>query len=144
MARTFKPDIAGYRAAQERKRGFFGVEVTFFYGVTGEVWPEGTLLDPETSRPIDWTVEPVSSGAQASGSIPVGVAYRSSQDPSDPAAIGWVEQAEVMLIANLDDAPVASGAATFLLRDERYQVVANGFDGIAAESDRYLVWGRRG
>lgn len=137
-----EPDLAGFRDAQDRLRDHFGSIVTML-GDVQVSFPPGTRLDPQTGRPYDPTVEP-SSSAQATSVVKANVAYRPmAGDPSEPAAIGWVDTAEVMLNLASAAASAASGANAFLIRDERYQVVANHFDGIGDAPDRYLIFGRK-
>lgn len=137
-----EPDLAGFRDAQERLRDHFGSIVTML-GDVQVSFPPGTRLDPQTGRPYDPTVQPVAS-AQVTAVVKANVTYKPmAGDPSKPAAIGWIDTAEVMLSLASAAASAASEANAFLIRGERFQVVANHFDGIADVPDRYLIFGRK-
>lgn len=52
------PDIAGFKAAQTRLRDVLGTEANF--KVPGpRTYPPGTQLDPQTSRPYDPAIRPL-------------------------------------------------------------------------------------
>jgi hypothetical protein len=135
-----KPDLAGFKDAQARKREFMGEDVTFL----GEVlmqFPPGTRIDPETHDPYDPTVQPTAS-AQASATVRVGVAFRPVTDDAKAAAIGWTEDTHVMLSAP----PILplGWAQEFVLRGERYKITAMKPDGIGpGDAWRNLIHGRR-
>lgn len=132
-----QPDLAGFREARERKRALFSESVVLL-GPGVVTYPAGVSLDPETGRPYDPTIEPVSSGASAT--IVAEWVWRSTQDPSDDSAVGTFEKEAPMLIAASAAASALEGMTHFLGRGERYQIEGIHFDGITG-IDRVLVYG---
>lgn len=132
------PDLAGFRAAQERKRALMGVDVTF-YAEPVSIWPPALPMDAETGRPRDPTVEPLSSAA-ASAVIRCGVAYRSTGPQVEAGAPGLVQRTDVMLIADAGAGSAIEPMVRFQARGDEYLIEARKFDGVGP-IDRYLVWG---
>lgn len=134
-----KPDVAGFREAQSRKRQELGEDVVFL----GEVlltFPEGTRIDPEAGRPYDPTVQPTASG-QASASVRCGVAFRPVTEDATATAAGWTDESHVMLNAPY---PFPGEWLEFRLRGARYKIVSIKSDAIG-EGDpwRTIIQGRR-
>lgn len=136
------PNLAGFRDAQRRLRDAFGQDVTFRWPPT-ETWPEGTALDPESGRPHDPVVKPVTS-APRSEVVKADVASSPGRkDNSDTTAFGELEVGDILLILNLEDGAVVAGATSFELPSgERYAIRATRDDGIGG-IDRHLVFGER-
>lgn len=132
------PDLAGFRAARERKRRLFSEPVVLL-GTGVVTWPN-VPLDPETGAPYDPTIEPLSSGASAV--IDVEWVWRSSQDPSDDSAAGTFAKAHPMLIAGSGASAALEGMTHFERRGERFRIEGVHFDGITSV-DRILIYGAR-
>lgn len=132
------PDLAGFREARERKRRLFSEPVVLL-GTGVVTWPP-VPMDPETGRPVDPTIEPLSSGASAV--VDVEWVWRSSADPSDDGAAGTFARSHPMLIAGSAASAALEGMTHFQRRGERYQIEAVHFDGITSV-DRILIYGAR-
>lgn len=133
------PDLAGFRAARERKRVAFS-EAVILLGPGVVVYPDGTSLDPESGQPYDPTIEPVASGASAL--VHAEWVWRSSQDPADEGAAGTFSKEHPMLIAASAAASATTGMTHFEGRGERYQIESVHFDGVTG-IDRCLIYGER-
>lgn len=114
------PDLAGFREAQERLRGNFGEEVTFSTPEQ-ETWPPGTPLDPETGRPYDPTVSPVSSGTTEE-TVTVEVIFKPLQGREAQTAVGDFGGSDAVLIVELADHLTVEGADTAVVRGMNYSV----------------------
>lgn len=136
------PDHAGFRDAQRRLREHFGEPVEFLTPAV-RTYPEGTALDPETGEPYDPTVRPITT-SDGSATVSCTVAFRTTRPDgaADFDAIGVVEEAHVMLIADIDDRGACEPADRFIVRAERYRIVAQKPDGVGGVQ-RWLVYGRR-
>lgn len=138
-------DLAGFAAAQQRLRGQFG-EAAVFLQAPVFTYPGGTPIDPDTGAPYDPVITPTSS-AQASATVNVNVAfeaYRAGRDRDDqPGAIGFVDRAHIMLIADLQDRSQCEGAISVLVREQLYKVTAMKVDGIG-QLQRWLTFARKG
>lgn len=121
----------------ERKRAAMSEDV-IFRGEPEVTFAPGTPLDPETGKPYDPVL--VGSAVTASATLRCEVAYRTRGDHPRPAPIGWMENTDVMLIADSDAAATASGMIEFETRGERFEIRAQKFDGVVGV-DRYLIWG---
>lgn len=140
------PDLAGFAAAQQRLRDAFGEVVTFYADETELVWPGGVTIDPETHRPYDPTVVPVSS-AVGSAQVKCDVVFKAINRAGiggevDFSEAGMAETDHIMLIAPSAAASAIDGKSTFHARDETFKITATKFDGVGA-IQRYLTYGRR-
>jgi hypothetical protein len=135
------PDLAGFEDAQQRLRNSLGEPVVFLFPDQLE-WLDGTALDPETGRPYDPMAEPTAS-AGASATVPnCDVAIRAQDEDTRFSALGFTESEDVLVICSSGQASAASGAESAVVRDERYMVMAQRFDGIGG-IQRYLTSLRR-
>lgn len=138
-------DLAGFKDAQRRLRENFGEAVTFHFPAV-DTYPPGTPIDPETNKPYDPVIEPLTETA-ATTVVNCTVVFKaitrgSANGRAISTAIGWDETADVMLIADIDDRAKIDGAQEFTLRDGTWMVHATIEDGIG-EVQRYLVYGRK-
>lgn len=136
-----EPDLAGFRAARERKRSAFSEPVVLL-GPIVATWPPGVPLDPDTGTPFDPTIAPLGS-AMASATINVEWVWRSSSDPEDTGAAGRFDKEHPMLIAASAAASAVDGMTYFAGRGARYQIQSVHFDGITG-IDRVLIYGALG
>lgn len=136
-------DLAGFADAQQRLRGQFGEEVTFFYPEQF-LYPAGTPIDPETGEPYDPTVVPISASA-ASAVVRCNFGFYSTVaqrgEQAEDVAAGKFDKTHVLLIADIAAASAIAPAVDFEARGTRFRVEAQKPDGIGA-LQRYLVWGR--
>lgn len=132
-----KPNLAGFRAAQERLRGEFGEAVVFLQDAVVTFSPDVAV--DEAGRPFDPFAQPASS-AQSSAVVKCSVAWRPMD--AEGGAMGWVDRQHVMLIASSAATSAVEGANEFLLRGERWQTDSFQLDGLAGVS-RLLVFGRK-
>jgi hypothetical protein len=134
-----EPDLAGFRAAQDRARELFGEAVIMLAPVVVAEWPAGTALDPETNQPFDPTIQPVSSG-QASASVNAVVMQRVPSDVAERAtAIGDLSTYSLILDVSPADHALASAATRAVVRDDVYQVARWLPDGVKG-TDRWLAF----
>lgn len=135
-----EPDLAGYREAQIRMIAKTGTTVEFFLP-SAVVWPEDAILDPETGKPYDPAVLPLSSGF-ASASAKCGVAVRPGRrEEATVTAIGVFEDGEGALLVPLADyeAEGLDDATECLLFSERYDIGSRDQDGIGDEAHRMIL-----
>lgn len=132
-----QPDLAGFRAARERKRLAFS-EAIVLLGAPEFVYPPGTRVD-DGGRPFDPTIAATSS-ARASASIMAEFVWRSSADPEDSVAVGQVKTARPMLIAGSAASADLVGKTHFQARGSEFKIEATHFDGITG-IDRVLIYG---
>lgn len=138
------PNLAGFKDAQRRLRSHFAELVTFHFPAV-ETWPVGTALDPETGRPYDPVVQPTTSVEDAV-QVRCSIFFRALKrggisGEASVGAAGWISDAEVMLIADIDERPRIEGAEGFSVRDGSWDIIAMTEDGIG-EIQRWLVYGR--
>lgn len=137
------PDLGGLKDAQARLRQHTGEDV-IFYTPTGEVWPEGVELDPQTQRPYDPLIEPIASGF-TSAAVRCNLAFRPSRGLNDEVAdspIGDIELGHILCIADLEEAQAILDATEFEAKGDRYKVTQMKEDGIGSNY-RQLIWGER-
>lgn len=132
-----KPNLAGFRRAQERLREEFGEEVVFLQDAV-VTFPPDVAVDDD-GQPFDPFAAPASS-AQASAAVKCSVAWKPMD--AEGSAIGWVDRQHVMLIASSAATSAVEGADEFLLRGERWQTTSIELDGLGGVS-RLLVFGRK-
>lgn len=135
-----EPDLAGFVSAQDGLRERFGEEVVFEVSLP-ETWPAGAALDPETGRPYDPTVQPVSSG-MASAAVTAIVMDESglaAEGQERTTAIGDMSEWDLVLDVHPDDYPAASGATRVTVRGDRFAVARWRPDGVRG-IDRYLAF----
>jgi hypothetical protein len=142
-----EPDLAGYREAHTTLVAKLGNTVPFFIPVEEQYAP-GTVLDPETNRPYDPTIEPMASGF-ASAAVKCGVAIRSvglsrrgTDDDSKLTALGVVEVGQGILIVPVEDfdGNELDEATECEVHSERYEITQTDRDGIGEEVHRVLVY----
>jgi hypothetical protein len=97
-----RPDIAGFRDAQQRLRQEFGVDAVFF--VPGDSsWPADTPLDPETGKPYDPFLEPEVPGVAQQITVHCSFVHRPLVDVDpDATPLGAADQGSAALIVPLD------------------------------------------
>lgn len=136
-----KPDLAGFRAAQQRKRDELGEDVLFLHEPS-ITFPPGTPTDPETGRPYDPVLTPTAS-ARASAIVRCAVAvdWGTREDVEDTPA-GIFARGDVMAIAPSGAASAIDGAIELEVRGVRYSVRSQTFDGVAG-IDRFLTIGEK-
>lgn len=141
------PDFAGFEDAQVRLRAGFGRTVEFF-APTPTTYPAGTRLDPETGRPFDPAIRPLSSGftqATASGNIvnrPIGPGKRGLGGGREATALGLLTDADKVVILGSGDTGAASGATLATIDGEEFKVEDVARDTLG-QVERTLVFLRR-
>jgi hypothetical protein len=127
-----EPDLNGFRDAMVTLTEKLGADVPFFKP-TATVWPSGVPLDPETGAPYDPTIEPQASGF-ASAAVRCSVVSRNAQalkDEALAAAIGEVEESEVVLVCSVADFDAhVDGATKVLIYGEELEITQSDLDGI--------------
>ncbi len=137
------PDLAGFKAAQQRLREQVGVDVTFRIPVP-PVWPPGTPLDPQTGRPYDPTVEPQSGGTFGSVVKRVGLVFRpikvNVEDPVGEEVQGGIRHGESLALSvSTADYPDIEDAAQVNVEGTEYRVMSIIVD--PGLDNRYIVFG---
>ena len=136
------PDLAGFKAAQDRKRAAFGASVRF-------LWPAARTYAPGVSlnsdgEPLDPTVAPTSVD-QPEATVTATVARQTQRitgQRSKQTAVGRVEKGIVQLNVALEDAATVDGAESFEIDGERYEIEDTTRDGLGPTPNRLLVTGR--
>ncbi len=137
------PDLKGMKDAQARLREYTGEQIVF-YTPTGEQWPPGTVLDPQTNRPYDALIEPIASG-WASAAVNANLAFRPLSGMNDQVAelpIGNLELGQIVAIMDIADAKAVADATEFDAKGDHYKITQSKDDGIGSNY-RTLVWGER-
>lgn len=140
-----QPDLAGFRAAQERLAANFGALVEFSIPAAPSdvTWPVDTGIDPETGFPFDPTVEPETGGAPVLVTVRAEVVHRTvgQGDQTTFGALGWVEGANMALILGPDSKELVEGATEVTVFDERQLVMSFRPDGIQPDTvDRWICF----
>lgn len=136
------PDLAGFAAAQKRLRGQMGADVTFRIP-TAPVWPVGTPTDPQTGRPFDPTVEPVTGGGFTGVVKRVGLVFRpiggSVEDPVGGKVVGGVRGEEsIAMSISADDYSDVEAATQALVGGIAYRITQVIED--PGPDDRYIAF----
>lgn len=141
-------DFAGFEQAQVRLRANFGREVEFF-APTPTTWPPGVPLDPETGRPFDVTIAPLSSGWATASAIcnvvdrPMGLSMRGIADSRDAGtALGDMSETSKVFIVASGDVALASGATRLTYLGESFKVTDFRRDALGPV-ERYLAYAER-
>jgi hypothetical protein len=140
---TDGPDLQGMREAQATLRQYTGEDV-IFYTPTGEEWPPGTVLDPQTGRPYDPLIDPIASG-WGSAAVRANLAFRPVSGLNDQTAetpLGNLELGQIVAIMDIDDAKAVADATEFDAKGDHYKITQRKDDGIGSNY-RTLVWGER-
>jgi hypothetical protein len=139
------PDLAGFIDAEQRLRTAFAEEVRFIFA-SDDTYPPGTVLDPESGRPMDPLVAPASSLPHTL-SVQANVAYRtgglrsgSITGQSAVSRAGVFEEGQIIVIVSATVGATVEGALEFLARGERWKVTAQVFDGIGG-IQRHVSYG---
>lgn len=123
MSPAIGPDVAGVADAQVRLRAALGVDAVFVIPVSGETWPAGTPLDPETGRAYDPFLEPETFTAAVEVTVRCSFVHRPLAE-ADPAAspIGAVDRGSAALILTPVDYATVSEATRVRVDVETWDV----------------------
>lgn len=135
-----EPNLAGFVSAQDALREKFGEAVVLTVPLP-ETWPAGARLDPETGRPYDPTIQPVSSGvAQAAfTAIVMDQTDLAAEQQERATAVGDMGEWDLVLDVHPDDYPDASAATRAVVRGDTFAVTRWHPDGVRG-IDRYLAF----
>lgn len=137
-----QPDIEGFRAAQQRLRDAMGTNVAFHTPVA-PTWPPGTPLDPQTGRPHDPTVEPLSGGGVTTTTIKVSLVARpipSGIEPQGGDVSGGLRRSDsIALGISVADYPSVASATGVTVADIDYKLTDIIRD--PGLDDRYIAYG---
>lgn len=137
------PDLDGMAGALAELREKTGEEVLFFFEEEEVTWPEGTVLDPETERPLDPLIEPENSKRPLPLFITCSVAFRPSfREDTAESRLGDIKENQVLLSMSLVEWDLVSKAVSFNVKGDSYRIVKSTRDGIGSDY-RQLVWGER-
>lgn len=144
---TVAPDLAGYIDAQLRKRAALGSEVNFHFPST-LVWPDGTVLDPDTGRPYDPLIEPESSSGRGVESMTLSVAFRPNfQEDTSEAAIGDIKNNVALIWVTVEEFSSPPScitlATSFDYAGDNYLIRKTTEESIGGQPWRVLIWGER-
>lgn len=118
------PSLQEFREAQDRLIEEMGESVVLLTPIP-TTYPPGTKLDPESGKPMDTWVQPVSSGfssAMCSASVSSRPLTGSDTAPTTEGPLGVVRSDHATLIVRLVDRPKATGATEALYQGIRYRV----------------------
>lgn len=119
------PDIQGFQDAQERLREALGQEITFLVPQV-PVWPPGTQLDPETQKPYDPTIKPVSGDGFEEVVKTCTVIFRpirvNVEDPIGTEAAGLRKSTSMALLIDPDDYPDVEDATQASVAGTDYKI----------------------
>lgn len=121
------PDVSGFLDALDRLRADLGTEVTFRIPVAA-VWPSGTQLDPETGRPYDPTIDPISGGGYQdvvkTAALASVLIRRGAEAEIGGDVTGGIRRA-TNVAANVAaaDHPDVAGATQFVVNGNNYKIV---------------------
>lgn len=142
-------DLAGYRAAQLRKRKSFGTEVTFHFPKAA-TWPSGTVLDDVTGRPFDPMIEPATEEGRAPVTLSLSVAFKLTRgaihDDTADTQVGDIKQNTLLTWVTLEEwgAPnCLMNATSFDYAGDNYLVRKATEESLGGAAWRMLIWGER-
>lgn len=110
------PDLAGFRAAQDRLRSQMGADVVFHIPEEAE-WAPDVPIDPETHQPYDPFASPT-AGTGGSRDVTLRVivvtalAATRAMDDRDMSPIGGLSSENIVLDIAATDGPKIAGATT--------------------------------
>jgi hypothetical protein len=130
------PDLAGFKAAQDRLVDVMGQEVTWI--IEGEeTWPDGTVLDDETGRPMDPRIEPESSG-DSEVTFKASIVSKPLSGGVDESPIGLLREGQIAAIVKTEDRDQIEDAKSAVVMGRTYAVKDIVEDGIERVT-RYVV-----
>jgi hypothetical protein len=138
------PDIAGFRAAQQRLRELLGTTVTFLIPEAA-TWAAGEPIDPETGRPMDPFAEPATGGGLVEVTKRVSFVARPLTSGralgGDVAAapIGNVDMGSAALIVDVADYPDVEDATRVHVGQALYDIENWRFDTLG-EAERWIAY----
>jgi hypothetical protein len=109
------PDVAGFRAAQARLREVLGVDAVFIIA-SALTWPPDTPLDPETGRPYDPFLEPVTPEVDVQVTVRCSFVQRPlvAADPT-LSPIGSIDRGSAALVVAEADQPAVKDAVRVIV-----------------------------
>lgn len=125
-ARGALPNIEGFRAAQQFLRDELGTEVPFHTPIA-PAWPPGTKLDPQTQRPFDPTIEPISGGGYTTVTVKVSMVARvirtNVEDPLGGDVSGGLRRGESIAMGiSVADYPAVQNATAATVAGIEYKL----------------------
>jgi hypothetical protein len=143
-----EPDLQGFRDASVRLRAAMGREVVFLLPEE-TVWPDGTILDPETQEPYDPTIVPAASGwASASATALVVLPGGSVRgDTVVNTFVGTIEEGDAAVIVSSFDFETGNleAATRVVVFDETWDITQADPDSVGgnADPDRVILHARQ-
>lgn len=132
-----RPDLEGFRAAQERLIDEMGQVVT--WNIEGaETYPPGTVLDPETGKPMDPRIEPETSDDSTETFKARIVSRPLTSDKVTETAMGLLRAGQIGAIIKVADRPKIENASSAVIMERTYVVKDIIEDGIE-QTNRYVV-----
>lgn len=138
------PDLAGFRAAQVRLVAELGNDCTFYFAASAAAYASGTVIDPETNRPLDPMVQPISLVGPLPITTRATVIDPISGPPGDVERFGLMPEGAVILRIQTDGTDYDEAilyARQFRCMSQTYRIIRTWFDGDGGVIDRLLVSG---
>lgn len=144
-----RPNLAAFAEAIAGFREEVGTPLVFLIPLDRE-YPEGTILDPETGRPFDPTIEPTNEGADLQVET-TGIVVRPAasgthaRDDETNEAFGAIVSGEVVVIVSFaffaaQELEAATRVTTYA---EEFDINQATFDSVGGTAlDRVLIRGR--
>lgn len=143
-----EPDLQGFRDASVRLREEMGRDLVFLLP-TETVWPEGTILDPETQEPYDPTIVPMASG-WASATATALVVLPGGNVKGDSVVntfVGLMEEGDAAVIVSAAEYGSANldAATRVVIWDEEFDITQADDDSVGgnADADRVIMHARQ-
>lgn len=135
------PDLDGFAEAQDRLRRVMGRDVVF--RVPGvPVWPDDTVLDPQTRRPYDPTIQPVSGRDFSEITKRVSVVWQpiraSGQDQVSDERLGVMRSERLALAISDADYGDVEDATEAIVSGITYRVTESVAD--ASPDERHVMY----
>lgn len=131
------PDITGFQDAQRRLNEALG-ETVQFLTPQEPVWPDGTQIDPETGKPYDPLIDPVSGGGYDSTEVQASVALKADAGDVDEGQSGYRPDEEPVFIIMVEDYASVASATRVAWNESEYRITRFRPDSLRGVY-RYLV-----
>jgi hypothetical protein len=142
---TVGPDLAGFRAAQQRLRESMGATVTFLIPASHDAgdYAPGTSFDPESGLPFDPLAERTTDDVPTEVVVVASVVHRpidtDVRDSAQNSPIGLINSDNVALLISTTDYPLVQAATEVEVWGDRYSITEMRADGVNVV-DRYVIY----
>jgi hypothetical protein len=132
------PDLAGFRAAQNRLIQQVGITAVFVHEGQS-TYASDVPMNPNTGKPYDPFATPTSSTAERRETVQCGIVARVAvEGDTRQTAIGMMSRESVALLCNIVDLPRITGADRVEFENEVYELRSIDQDSIGARAIAFV------